>query len=186
MKQILEKLSGQIPNAINSLFFLLFGASIVVLFGQVVDAWLNYPFPLAACCGLSFVTGVAAHRFYASLPSIETKKSIRSLSDRRKALLLEMYLYPNGMELSPFGDEGVDANVLRRMHLISLTHEDGISRTYQITKIARETIARSEKLYRELGQTYIEYYSLDKEQPNENESELAKDSEPADGNQKVG
>lgn len=43
-----------------------------------------------------------------------------------------------------------------------------------------------EKLYRELGQTYFEYYSLDKEQPNENESELAKDSEPAAGNQKVG
>ena len=74
MKQILEKLSGQIPNAINSLFFLLFGASIVALFGQVVEAWLNYPFPLAACCGLSFVIGVAAHRFFVSLSLIETKQ----------------------------------------------------------------------------------------------------------------
>lgn len=186
MKQLLEKLSGQIPNAINSLFFLLFGASIVALSGQVVDAWFRYPFPLAACCGLSFVVGIAAHRFYASLPSVETKKSIQSLPDRRKALLLEIYLSPTGIQLSPFGDEGVDANVLRKMHLISLTHEVGISRTYQITKIARETIERSNRLLQELEQTYIEYYSLNKDESDENESARAKTEGSATDEQRVG
>lgn len=186
MKRFAEIFIHQMPNVINSLFFLIFGGSIVILVGQVTDVWMNYPFPLAACCGLAFVMGIAAHRFYISIPSVETKKSIQSLPDRRKALLLEIYLSPTGIQLSPFGDEGVDANVLRKMHLISLTHEVGISRTYQITKIARETIERSNRLLQELEQTYIEYYSLDKDESDENESTRAKTEGPAAGEQRVG
>lgn len=164
MKQLLEKLSGQIPNAINSLFFLLFGASIVALSGQVIDAWFRYPFPLAACCGLSFVIGIAAHRFYASLPSVETKKSIRSLSDTRKALLWEIYNASNGVIVRNSDDDTiVHIAVLKRMHLITVTFEKFASKTYQITKIARETIEHSRKLRKELEQKYNEYYSEDEE-----------------------
>lgn len=163
MKKVLEKLSGQIPNAINSLFFLLFGASIVALFGQVVDAWLNYPFPLAACCGLSFVVGVAAHRFYASLPSVETKRSIRSLSDTRKALLWEIYNARDGVIVRNTDEIIVHIAVLKRMHFITVIYEEFGSKSYQITKTARETIERSRKLRKELEQKYNEYYSDDEE-----------------------